>query len=100
MSCKIPSSLHRAQRTIKSVVINSTLNMKVIVALILLFANANAFFHSIPRINRGSELYMGRAAAVRANTKAKTDAAKAKNNGRYAKKIIAAVKYYMLFAFK
>lgn len=35
---------------------------------------------------------MGRAAAVRATTKAKTDAAKAKNNGRYAKKIIMAVK--------
>ena len=37
-------------------------------------------------------LFMGRAAAVRANTKARTDAAKAKNNGRYAKKIIMAVK--------
>jgi len=35
---------------------------------------------------------MGRAAAVRAATKAKTDAAKAKNNGRFAKKIIIAVK--------
>lgn len=35
---------------------------------------------------------MGRAAAVRAATKAKTDAAKAKNNNRYAKKIIQAVK--------
>jgi YebC/PmpR family DNA-binding regulatory protein len=38
------------------------------------------------------ELYMGRAAAVRAATKAKTDGAKAKNNGRFAKKIIMAVK--------
>eukprot|EP01031_Cornospumella_fuschlensis_P025120 gene25120-30337_t len=37
-------------------------------------------------------LYMGRAAAVRAATKARTDAAKAKNNGRFAKKIIMAVK--------
>jgi YebC/PmpR family DNA-binding regulatory protein len=35
---------------------------------------------------------MGRAANVRAATKARTDAAKAKNNGRYAKKIIVAVK--------
>lgn len=35
---------------------------------------------------------MGRAAAVRAATKAKTDAAKGKNNGRFAKKIIMAVK--------
>jgi YebC/PmpR family DNA-binding regulatory protein len=35
---------------------------------------------------------MGRAANVRAATKARTDDAKAKNNGRYAKKIIVAVK--------
>lgn len=38
------------------------------------------------------QLQMGRAANVRAHTKARTDAAKAKNNGRYAKKIIVAVK--------
>lgn len=37
-------------------------------------------------------LYMGRAAAVRAATKAKTDDFKAKNNNRFAKKIIMAVK--------
>lgn len=37
-------------------------------------------------------LYMGRAAAVRAATKAKTDGAKAKNNNRFAKKIIMVVK--------
>lgn len=37
-------------------------------------------------------LFMGRAAAVRADTKARTDAAKAKNNNRFAKKIIMAVK--------
>ena len=35
---------------------------------------------------------MGRAAAVRAATKGKTDAAKAKNNNRFAKKIIMTVK--------
>lgn len=35
---------------------------------------------------------MGRAAAVRANTKSKTDAAKAKTNGFYGKKLIMAVK--------
>lgn len=35
---------------------------------------------------------MGRAAAVRAATKAKTDGAKAKNNNRFAKKIIMEVK--------
>ena len=37
-------------------------------------------------------LEMGRAAAVRANTKAKTDARKAKVNALYGKKIIVAVK--------
>jgi transcriptional/translational regulatory protein YebC/TACO1 len=35
---------------------------------------------------------MGRAAAVRASTKAKTDAAKSKTNGLYGKKIVMAVK--------
>jgi len=35
---------------------------------------------------------MGRAAAVRAATKSKTDAKKAKVNGLYGKKIIMAVK--------
>jgi YebC/PmpR family DNA-binding regulatory protein len=38
------------------------------------------------------ELYMGRAAAVRAATKAKTDLKKAKTNAIYGKKIIMAVK--------
>lgn len=44
--------------------------------------------------NRGLviALFMGRAAAVRAATKAKTDGAKAKNNNRFAKKIIMVVK--------
>jgi len=37
-------------------------------------------------------LYMGRAAAVRAATKARTDGAKAKNNNRFAKKIIMVAK--------
>ena len=37
-------------------------------------------------------LFMGRAAAVRASTKAKTDAKKAKTNALYGKKIIMAVK--------
>lgn len=41
---------------------------------------------------RPCSLYMGRAAAVRANTKAKTDGAKAKLNARYGKKIVMAVK--------
>lgn len=38
------------------------------------------------------ELFMGRAAAVRAATKARTDGAKAKNNNRFAKAIINVVK--------
>lgn len=42
--------------------------------------------------SRLSPLFMGRAAAVRANTKAKTDAKKAKTNAVFGKKIIMAVK--------
>jgi hypothetical protein len=41
---------------------------------------------------RLSPLFMGRAAAVRAATKSKTDGKKAKTNGIYGKKIIMAVK--------
>ena len=41
---------------------------------------------------RRMDLQMGRAAAVRAATKARTDGAKAKNNNRFAKKIIMVVK--------
>lgn len=41
---------------------------------------------------RSSALFMGRAAAVRAATKGKTDAKKAKTNAYYGKKIIMAVK--------
>lgn len=44
------------------------------------------------KIGRMLPLQMGRAAAVRAATKAKTDSAKAKNNNRFAKKIIMVVK--------
>lgn len=42
--------------------------------------------------SRLSPLFMGRAAAVRAATKGKTDAKKAKTNALYGKKIIMAVK--------
>lgn len=42
--------------------------------------------------NESLVLFMGRAAAVRASTKAKTDAKKAKTNAIYGKKIIMAVK--------
>ena len=47
---------------------------------------------SSSRNNIISPLFMGRAAAVRAATKGKTDAKKAKINGYYGKKIIMAVK--------
>jgi len=42
--------------------------------------------------SRTSALFMGRAAAVRANTKAKTDLKKAKTNAVFGKKIIMAIK--------
>lgn len=65
-------------------------------ALILLAYLAEGFQLSsriVPGVRTGSgSLYMGRAAAVRAATKAKTDGAKAKNNNRFAKKIIMTVK--------
>jgi len=47
---------------------------------------------NINNINTNSALFMGRAAAVRAATKSKTDAKKAKVNATYGKKIILAVK--------
>ena len=51
-----------------------------------------ATFKNNQKTTRLSPLYMGRAAAVRAQTKAKTDAKKAKTNAIYGKKIIMAVK--------
>eukprot|EP00980_Cylindrotheca_fusiformis_P015425 scaffold4343_cov144-Cylindrotheca_fusiformis.AAC.3 len=79
--------------------------MKFIVAAFLLLSQVQAF--SIPsrttRIAVGNDvqgqcpgrlpaLFMGRAAAVRAATKSKTDAKKAKTNAVFGKKIIMAVK--------
>lgn len=46
----------------------------------------------LPRVRFLSALFMGRAAAVRANTKAKTDMKKTKTNALFGKKIIMAVK--------
>mmetsp|Transcript_29060 Transcript_29060/g.27858 ORF Transcript_29060/g.27858 Transcript_29060/m.27858 type:complete len:303 (-) Transcript_29060:117-1025(-) len=43
------------------------------------------------RLTKGSNLFMGRHAVVRALTKSKTDGAKSKNNSRYAKKIVMAI---------
>ena len=63
------------------------------IAAALLLSSVQGFtFTSSVHRQRCSTLFMGRAAAVRAATKAKTDGAKAKNNARYAKKIIMAVK--------
>jgi len=55
------------------------------------FCGHSAVHHRCPKNSRSS-LSMGRAAAVRAATKSKTDAKKAKVNGLYGKKIIMAVK--------
>jgi len=71
---------------------------RVLIALLVLFFSFAESFQFSSRLvpsgrSRGcGSLYMGRAAAVRAATKAKTDGAKAKNNNRFAKKIIMVVK--------
>ena len=58
-----------------------------------LFLHVSVAFHSPGAFagihNRAcaSRVFMGRAANVRAATKSKTDAAKAKKNNRYAKKV-------------
>jgi len=73
--------------------------MKLFSAVILLFSIGQGSSFSITspstgasNTSRGSPLFMGRAAAVRAATKSKTDAKKAKVNALYGKKIIMAVK--------
>lgn len=73
--------------------------MKFVNALSLacLVSSASAFSVAPPtptsaRSTSLSPLFMGRAAAVRAATKGKTDAKKAKTNALYGKKIIMAVK--------
>lgn len=76
-----------------------------ILCLIFLSENATAFT-VVPQVTgrptttaadqatttRLSPLFMGRAAAVRASTKAKTDMKKAKTNALFGKKLIMAVK--------
>lgn len=54
--------------------------------------SADAVIVANSRTTRLSPLFMGRAAAVRAATKSKTDAKKAKTNALYGKKLIMAVK--------
>lgn len=61
--------------------------------LVVLVAVSHGFNQTPKQTGRSrGALFMGRAAAVRAATKGKADAAKAKNNNIYAKKIIMAVK--------
>jgi len=60
--------------------------------LFLAAASVSAFTLPQSQQQRLSPLFMGRAAAVRAATKGKTDAKKAKTNALFGKKIIMAVK--------
>ena len=70
-------------------------------ALICSYTETSAFLTTPPGVAntvtscpsiRTSPLFMGRAAAVRANTKAKTDMKKTKTNALFGKKIVMAVK--------
>ena len=67
--------------------------LHICVALLLLFLHVSVAFYSVGTSSATSSrthlfrLFMGRAANVRAATKSKTDAAKAKKNNRYAKKV-------------
>ena len=69
--------------------------MKFLIASTLLLSTATAFTNT-NLVGQSSvvssPLFMGRAAAVRAATKSKTDAKKAKTNAVFGKKIIMAVK--------
>lgn len=64
----------------------------VVLAVILSVADAFHTQRPVPPKTCSSALFMGRAAAVRAATKSKTDGKKAKVNGVFGKKIIMAVK--------
>lgn len=75
------------------------MKLSTVAPLFLLASSASAFSLVQPRScntrthsSNLSPLFMGRAAAVRAATKGKTDAKKAKVNALYGKKIIMAVK--------
>lgn len=65
-------------------------------AVLVAFGGAASAFSVVPtsakNAARLTPLFMGRAAAVRAATKSKTDAKKAKINAVFGKKIIMAVK--------
>jgi transcriptional/translational regulatory protein YebC/TACO1 len=69
--------------------------MKSIIVSALLLANTSAFSPVVEHAQgngRLNPLFMGRAAAVRAATKSKTDGKKAKINAVFGKRIIMAVK--------
>ena len=70
--------------------------MYLIVLIVIISLQITSSFHvHLPygtHTQRSSVLFMGRAAAVRAATKAKTDGAKAKKNNLFAKRLIIAVK--------
>ncbi len=70
------------------------INLILLIFVLLMLFSASLAFKTFgaSRMARKLSLHMGRAAAVRAATKGKTDAAKAKNNNRFAKKIIMVVK--------
>lgn len=75
------------------------LNMRSFLLSALLLSNVTSFSPVQQRTSAGAStesrafhLFMGRAAAVRAATKSKTDMKKAKTNAVYGKKIIMAVK--------
>ena len=65
----------------------------LLIILVIFLSTIWALRVTLPRRKQTLNVhFMGRAAAVRAATKARTDGAKAKNNNRFAKKIIMVVK--------
>mmetsp|Transcript_36466 Transcript_36466/g.41605 ORF Transcript_36466/g.41605 Transcript_36466/m.41605 type:complete len:276 (-) Transcript_36466:62-889(-) len=68
------------------------LQIALLSLVLLCSSNTSAFSPLLETTSRISPLFMGRAAAVRALTKGKTDLKKTKTNALYGKKIIMAVK--------
>jgi len=85
--------LYRSSTTDAPIHHSITMRASRCLLIILGLAISINAFHVVPQVPKNqSVLFMGRAAAVRAATKAKTDAKKAKTNALYGKKIIMAVK--------
>lgn len=70
----------------------SILSLLLMLLLVLVGHAFQVNPHAKPHPRCSTPLFMGRAAAVRAATKAKTDAKKAKTNAIFGKKVIMAVK--------